>query len=132
MEFILSHAYLAVGGVVLGVLLLWALIAAVFLALGGGKRPFLLGPVFAAVHIAVIAIVALTTPSDWTATPLAGMGWLVLSIADFPVTLLFPRSGGDVSLPGFFILFGTVQQLAAGTLFAAVYTRRRRRRTRPL
>ena len=127
MEFILSHAYLAVGGVVLGVLLLWALIAAVFLALGGGKRPFLLGPVFAAVHIAVIAIVALTT-----ATPLAGMGWLVLSIADFPVTLLFPRSGGDVSLPGFFILFGTVQQLAAGTLFAAVYTRRRRRRTRPL
>lgn len=131
MDFLLSNAYLAVGAIAVGVVIAWALVATAFLLLGGRRRPFLLGPAFAVVHGAVVAALAWTTPADMTATPLAGIGWLFLSVADFPATLLFPRGGGDVSLPGFFLVFGTVQHLLVGTLFAALYAVWRRKERRP-
>ena len=131
MEFLLANAYLAAGGIALAVCLMWALVAGVFVLLGGRRGPYLLGPVFAVVHWLAVAAVALTTPADMTASPLAGLGWLVLSVADFPATLLFPRGAGGVSLPGFFLMAGTAQQLLAGTLLAALYATWPRKESRP-
>lgn len=131
MDFLLSNAYLAVGAIALGVVIAWALVATAFLLLGGRRRPFLLGPAFAVVHGAVVAALAWTTPADMTATPLAGIGWLFLSVADFPATMLFPHDAEAVSLPGFFIVFGTLQHLVVGTLFAACYAAWRRKERCP-
>ncbi len=121
MDVLLENAYLAVAAILLAMGLVWVVVFALFVWLGGWRRPFLLGLVFAALHVAAVAAVALTTPADMTATPLAGIGWLFLSIVNYPTTLLFPRSGTGVPLVGFFILFGTLHQFLVGTVFAAVY-----------
>ncbi len=122
MERLVEHAN-AVFAIVVALQLALVLVPTfLYFRLSRKKQAFRLGMLLGALHLGLMAAIALAAANMKDDT----ICWIGLCVLDLPVTFLFHRVEHAMSMIVFFLLFGTAQYFLFGWILGAVYGRVRR------